>query len=249
MASGVFATNAIVLTRSRGPVIGLALGGVVAIFLSPRRHRWKITLGLIVALAGGYYLTDAGYRNRVSTIGGGPEGRDAASQSRLDVWAAGLAMVRHNPLGVGAGNFQQTVGRYAPQHEGLDAHNTYVRCAGELGVQGFAVLLIIIACAVRSLLKIVRRTARLELPNRDQITYAAFGIFITLVTMMGCGLTATLIYFEAMWWILAMPVCLVRVLENELADAKALPALGPLPEDVVTGAPLASPTGRAPAGQ
>jgi O-antigen ligase len=158
-------------------------------------------------------------------------------------------MVRDKPLGVGAGNFQQTIGRYAPERQGLDAHNTYVRCAAELGVHGFLVFAILVLASVGSLVKIVRRTARLELRNRDQIVYAGFGSLITLVTMLGCGLTATLIYFEAMWWMLALPICLHRVLDNELADAKALLKGAPQPAPAATAARLVSPSSQAPVGR
>ena len=114
LLAGVFVTNAIILTRSRGAVLGLALGVLVALLLAPKKHRSKILIGLIVAGLGGLYLTDPQFIARTSTIARPQEERDAASQNRIAIWRGAAKMIVSNPLGVGAGNFFQTIGRYAP---------------------------------------------------------------------------------------------------------------------------------------
>ena len=66
--SGVFTANAIVLTRSRGVLIGMAGGAITAMLLAPRKYRGKILLGMLVMGMGVYYLTDPQFRDRAMTI-------------------------------------------------------------------------------------------------------------------------------------------------------------------------------------
>ena len=218
LLSGAFAANAIVLTRSRGALVGLAVGAVVAAVLARRRYRTKILVCLVIAALGGLYLTDAGFRSRARTISRPEDQRDASAQSRLEIWKGGLRMVLANPLGVGPGNFHQSIGRYAPRHSGRDAHNTFVRCAGDLGVPGIAVLVALIVSAFRTL-KIARVQAE-TLPQslRDRVYLINYGLAVGLVSFLGCGLTITLVYNEALWWLLVLPVCSQRAVANLQAD-------------------------------
>jgi putative inorganic carbon (hco3(-)) transporter len=222
LVSGVFAVNAIVLTRSRGALVGTAMGAVVAVLLIPRKYRLKVLFGLIVAFAGGYRLTDPGYRERAGSINASEGDRDASAQTRIEIWKAGVAIVSDHPFGIGAGNFHQTIGKYAPALEGRDAHNTYVRCAAELGLPGIVLFLWIAGSAIASLIRIMRQASRSGGLTRDRTAYAGFGVVVSLVTMLGCGLTASLVYFEAIWWLMALPVCLMRA--QAVAEQAARPA-------------------------
>ena len=46
---------------------------------------------------------------------------------------------------------------------------------------------------------------------------------VSLVAILACGVTITLIYLESLWWLLAMPVCLTRVVENLKVGAGSEP--------------------------
>ena len=214
LISGAFAANAIVLTRSRGAVLGLGVGMIVTLLLAPKKHRMKIAAGLLVAMIGGIQLADPGFWKRAKSIGHTEDERDTATRSRVEIWQGGLEMLWDNPQGVGAGNFQQTIGRYARKHPKRDAHSTYVRCGGELGFLGLGVLGMLLANGLFTLLKVARRARELPHPVQDQLLYASHGLLVSLVVFIVCGLTGTLLYVEGFWWCLAMPVCLLRVLEN-----------------------------------
>jgi len=219
LASGAVAANTIILTRSRGAFVGLAVGMLAAVVLAPKRFRRRILIGVLVAGAAGWTLADREFIRRMSTIYQPKEKRDTSAQSRLEVWSTSLKILRDKPQGIGAGNFLQTIGRYVPEHKGRDAHSTYVRCYTELGIQGIALLAALIYFTMRQARRTVRETTKLKGAEHEAALYMGYGLSVALVTILACGLTLTLLYIEALWWFLALPICLRRALENAKAAA------------------------------
>jgi len=218
LAAGVFSVNAIVLTRSRGAIIGIAVGGLASLIFAPKGYRIKIFAGLVVAGMGGLYLTDQAFLSRVATIDRGDEQWDRSAQSRLETWAFSLQILSDHPFGVGPGNFGQYAGRYNVMYKGRDAHNTYVRCFTELGIPGFLLFLGLIANAIAISKRNIQKAYNLPPEYRDQILMPSFGLAVGLCMMLGCGLTVTLLYTEALWWFLLMPLCVSRAADNLAAD-------------------------------
>jgi len=151
------------------------------------------------------YLADETFLGRASTITASEEKRDTSAQSRIVLAKAGLQMWSDHPLGVGPGNFYQTIGRYVPEYAGKDAHNTYVRCLTELGIVGFGVFTLMILSAFLTLRQTARRAEELLEPERSQITILAYGMTCCLTTMLACCLTVSLIYAEFVWCFLMLP--------------------------------------------
>ena len=219
--AGGFTANAIVLCRSRGAIVGVFGGGLAALFLAPKKHRGKILVGLVLAGLGALYLMDPEFVRRSATIIRSEDERDIAAQSRIEIWRGGYDMVVAHPLGVGAGNWRNRIGGYASEYRGKDAHNTFVRCAGELGVHGVTILGIIVVNAILLLRRIMKRAHELPDEARDKVLWAAYGMTTGLAAVLCYGMTGTLVYTEYLWWFLALPVCLARVVENVKADARA----------------------------
>jgi O-antigen ligase len=213
---GVLALNAIVLTRSRAGLLGLVGGALVLALFIPKQHRNKIIVCLIIAGLGFISLMDTRYITRSSTILEGTEIKDGSAQSRMEIWRASIQMIRENPQGVGAGNFMQNIGRYLPQARNRDAHNTYIRCAAELGLHGFALLIILILNAALILRKIGRESDKLPPTYRHEFQMVSSALAASLAVFIVSGLTGTLLYMEVFWWWLILPVCLQRCLYNEL---------------------------------
>jgi O-antigen ligase len=238
--SGGFVANAIVLTRSRGTFVGMAAGAVAAVIMSPKKMRLKLSVLLILGGVGFVWLSDPQFIDRMSTIvvDEGEE-RDASAQSRIVLFHASLRMIKDRPWGVGVGNFYQTIGRYVPEYAGKDAHNTYVRCYTELGLQGFAVFVALIFSAFWGLRK-TRKLAREKLGDQGrELEIMGFGLTVGLATLLGCFLTVSLTYVEFSWWFLMMPVCLRRAVENRIAETE------PETEAAEAGNPLIPATARA----
>ncbi len=56
-----------------------------------------------------------------------------------------MQMIKDHPWGVGYGIFIYLIPRYAPIYSNMDAHNTYILLAAEMGVIALVVFLLIIA--------------------------------------------------------------------------------------------------------
>lgn len=256
LLTGAFTANAIILTRSRGSLAGLALGALVAVFLAPRRYRAKIIICLAIVFVGGLYLSDPQFLHRMSTITRSEEERDASAQNRIVLTMAAMHMLADQPLGVGPGNFYQNVGRYNASLAKADVHNTYLRCATEIGVQGIIVFGMFIVGAGLSTRRVMVRARKLPPYERSQFEYLSFGLAVSLATLLGCCLFISLLYVEFIWWwLLALPVCLTRVLDNLEADLPSrydatlrLGARRPMPAGELLGVPgetVAASEGRA----
>jgi putative inorganic carbon (hco3(-)) transporter len=222
LVAGVLSVNSIILTRSRGGFV--AIGGAVigAILLTPRRYRALFAAGLVVAGIGAYALTDAVFWQRMDTITAGEEARDTAVQTRVDVWYAAFAMVRDHPFGVGPDNFLSSIG---PYNGGVprDAHDTWLRCLGELGIPGVLLLAFVVIGAVQTLLKVRREAQTLSPANRDDTMLVAYALILSLLAYLFGGLTSTYTYVEASWLLLALPVCLLRCVANARQENEKSP--------------------------
>ena len=212
--SGGFTANAIILTRSRGAVVGLVAGGLMALVMAPRRFRGYIALGLVLGGAGFYHLTDDRFMQRSATILA-PEGeRDVSAQSRIEYAKLGLQMWSRRPWGIGAGNFHQTVGDYDHTRTGRDAHSAYIRCLTELGTQGFLLFMALYGSAFLMLNRMRREQPGLPPERQRDVMLVAFGLMCSLANLMGSSLTMSLTYTELPWWFIMMPVCLWRIVGN-----------------------------------
>ncbi len=218
LVSGAFGVNAVILTRSRGALLGAGIGGLIALFLSPPRYRLKIIVLMIALGIGWFLLTDPQYRQRMSTITRDDESRDTSAQSRVELWKASAKMLKDHPLGVGPGNFYQYIGHYNPALAGRDAHNAFVRCAAELGVQGIVVYVLIYLAAIRLMRQRIKQTKDYEASRWLKESLPAYGAAVSLFTLIGCNLTISLLYVEWPWWFLIIPVCLHRAAGNLARD-------------------------------
>ena len=216
--SAAFTANAVVLCRSRGALLGIAAGAIIACLLAPKKHRKKIAVGLVLGIMGGIYVSDPQFLERATTITSSEEQRDESAASRLQLWRAGAEMFSDNPFGIGIGNWYQTIGYYLPKYEAKDSHNTYVKCAVELGIQGILVYVLFIFTAFLQLWRVRKLSATLPQGVGDNLVLFSFGLTISIAIILTCALTITMIYIEITWILLMLPVCLVRILENAMAD-------------------------------
>ena len=211
---GAFTANAVVLCRSRGAFLGLVMGAIAAFVFVPRNYRKHIVVLCLAGIVGVVYLSDDFFIERIMSISTDQSEMDESSSSRIRLWKAGLQMVSSQPLGIGPGNWYQTIGRYIPEYEGKDSHSTYVKCFAELGVIGFAVFLLFVLQSCLNLRYIYLQAHNLPPPEEEEFVQLYFAILVAGVIFMTCALTITMIYTEILWVLLALPVCLKRALDN-----------------------------------
>lgn len=131
------------LTQSRGVFIGLIVG-FAPVLLAQIRKRPSFALPVIIAIIATGVLIPATVWHRLGGITkltstetiaeADPEG-SAAQRFEIDKTAWRI-FADHPLIGVGIGCYRQANDRYSPELGKLDAHNTYMELAAELGLPG-----------------------------------------------------------------------------------------------------------------
>jgi len=135
--------------------------------------------------------------------------------TRLDFWKASVLMFKDYPLGVGVKNFEKMVSYYDPRNPNMDAHNTYVLCYSELGIQGIALFVIIIGTALLQLRRI-RLTVINTLYKNDIVPHVFSMMIILIIYLLGYMTTHSILYMEMLWILLSMPICLENATQKLL---------------------------------
>ena len=201
---------AVVLTQSRGGIVGLGAALIAAVALAGRaRPRVVAGVVLVAAIGVGYYFeyAPAQVKARFSNISSAQN-----SSGRSDEWRIALRMFRDHPaLGVGLGNYQTIEPRYATQSLNLQfvryvvqyrlvAHNTYLEVAAELGVPGVAALLALLGF---TLVPATRALTRLEAAG-DDLEFCARGLVVGAVGMLVAYTFMSAQYEKQLWLMLGL---------------------------------------------
>ncbi len=216
--SSVFVINAIILTRSRGVLLGCVIGILIAVIMAigyMKGKRIKIISWILVGIIGAFLLTDPGFWRRMSTLENTTRGIDRVDTSamgRIWAWEASWDMFKKHPMGIGEGNFRNYVGFFDDRIPGKDAHSTYLRCLAELGIFGTLILAMMILNGFLILKKVWRIATSKGLSDYQWYVYATL---IALVIFLVCGAFITETYIEEFYWLLFFPVILNRAIENE----------------------------------
>ena len=180
----------ILVTQSRGGLLGLAVGSFV--LLSGRIKSRAVTFSLVgLILAAGIALS--GVSERADTQGA--SGIDLSAQGRLDAWKSGFNMFTHHPLtGVGFKMFNDYYLDYALDpaewQAGKSAHNAFVLCLAETGLLGFVPFMMLVWYSVRVNQRLRRRpppdttaaegaVLRSQLANLAAVLTSAFFLSVT----------------------------------------------------------------------
>ncbi len=217
-----FCVNAIILTRSRGVLLGCAMGVLTALTLGTlfmKGKRTKIISWVTLGIIGAFLLTDKGFWTRMVTLkktNFKTQNIDASAMGRIWAWEASLKMFKKYPMGIGEGNFKNYVGYFDDRIPGKDTHSTYLRCLAELGILGIFVLFLMIINGFWMLIKIWNLAKTKELYD---YRWYVFATAIGLVVFLTCGAFITETYVEEFYWLLFFPVVLLRSIVNEQKES------------------------------
>jgi putative inorganic carbon (hco3(-)) transporter len=161
--------HTLLLTFSRGGMVGLLAVGVVALVMMPKRPKYMAVVVLTMLLA--VRLTGPQLMARYASTFAETEERDGSAESRLDLWRDCLKVVADYPiLGVGPANWRVIASSYG-WPEGKSAHSVWMETAAEMGIPGSLLLFSFFGIAAIRLWPIARLRQTDE--NRLDIAIAA----------------------------------------------------------------------------
>ena len=223
---------ALLMTGSRGGLVGLAVGLAVAVVVAgPGRLKIVAATLVIVGIGVVYYVTYApqDYVDRLAEV------RSDGGTGRSDLWEVALVIADDKPVtGVGAGNFPVAEARYAAAEVDIEridlvldktkvVHNMYLSLLSELGVVGLTLFLGLVLGALASIVQALRRLRGSDWPFQLLVR----GFLVGVVAIMAAYTFATAEYEKQLWLLLgaalALPALAARAAgENHLPDSLEL---------------------------
>lgn len=209
IALGTFAV--VLLTQSRGALLGLALGlAIVALGRLPRV--WQIVAAGALLIGGAVGLSQ---RVLIESVLASDPGGSAAS--RLELWNRALLILRDFPFtGAGWGQFSATVAKLYPLFVTPlgdpipHAHNMYLQMGVDLGAGGMAAFVGALAAVLAAAVWNVR-ASRGEARNWLALGLLG-GLAVILVhNLLDAVMTSIKVGFTA-WFLMALVVVLARVM-------------------------------------
>lgn len=231
----------LILTYSRGAVVGLALTGLVAVALRwvPLRAAVVVTVAVVIGL-GAFAPVFAGRASSVVQAGSSVRGSDrpdapvdgSIANRTTEAVAAFTVFSRHPVFGVGVGLFP-TYFQEEARRQGADrivgvnreAHSLYLGLAAESGVAG----LVTFGGVIAALLGPLARVRRRHLARRPDVAALATGFALGVVTYLATGLFLHFAYIRYFWLLAGLAAAMGLV--DELGREE------PVASPVTAGAP------------
>jgi len=217
---------AVVLTRSRGGSLAMALMVMVLVWRSRNRLLGFSIAGLAACAV--LVLAPQEYKDRIASIKDYEQ--DGSAAGRLKAWAVAGRMIRDNPMtGVGFRRFQMNYLTYEPNPtaeqvggEGtIVAHNSYLQIWAECGTPAF---LMYISLIVLSLLDIwrLRKEARRRYHASWILSYCTMFEAVLATFMLG-SVFLNRAHFDLIYHYIAIILVFGKVARQEMSDEHAYP--------------------------
>lgn len=220
----VLILSTIMLTYSRGALVGLFVVGFAALLFVPKKPSY-VALMLLAALAVGR-LMGPEVIARFSTTFAEEEDRDASAQSRVDLWKACLEIGLSSPLvGIGPRGFPTVAASYGFT-AGKEAHSTWMQAIAETGFVGAALLMLFYLTTMAKLLPVAWRKWTPD--NRAESAMAA-GVLMSLCGFFVSGQFVTMAGLETPYYVVMVAVALLNTWAQPVAVAQTTSAR-PIPQ-------------------
>jgi len=197
--------HTILLTFSRGALVGLLVVGLTAFVLMPKRPKYiaALALALIVAIR----FTGPQLAERYSSTFASSDERDSSSESRIDLWRDCFDIALGRPLfGVGPANFP-VVAKERGWTEGKQAHSVWMQTLAENGFPGVAALFIFFSLTVIKLWPLARMK---QTPENRYTVAVATGIITSIAGFMVAGQFVSLAGLEIPYYTAMVGVVLLK---------------------------------------
>jgi hypothetical protein len=188
---------AMVLTQSRGSIIGVA----AMLFFGVRKLLGTVKTAALIGLMG--LAAVAGNM----AAGRGFSSKERSAEERIEAWYVGIQLLRGRPLtGAGYGNFTD--------HNPLTAHNSYVLCFAELGLIGYFAWLGLIVLTYKGLSAVVD-----QLPEGSEQRKMAGLMRSALVGFLACAWFLSRTYAPGLYFALALCVATWWIAKQSVPEA------------------------------
>lgn len=219
---------ALLLSGTRGAVVGAAAVVLVALMRSPKKSA-AILLLLLFAASLWFVMPGAGWTRFQHAL---HWRQDPDVYSRLMLWKAGVYMWSSHPaFGVGATEFPDVFlsnpvytswspfGRFVSA-----AHSIYIQSLAELGTAGTLLLLVAVIAFFRGNSR-VRKLALAQNPEgRRSVDYClAAGLDMAMVAYLVCGAFLAQLYYPHLWILLGLGAATNRVCAAKPLEKPAAP--------------------------
>jgi O-antigen ligase len=216
----------VILTKSRGGFIALAVVSLVTLVKVPSRIpflRTGLTLSAILIFS---LVAPPTYWQRISTIWGGEDLKTAADgylrggfeTARWQIWKNGLILIASHPiLGVGAGAFTVAEGSLHKGGKWNAPHSSFIQITAELGIGGLVIFLFLIYRGFANCRTVIRATR--QTPSMARYYWIAHGLEASLCGYVVAGSALTQAYSDIFYFLLAMSIVLVRLTTSRTTRA------------------------------
>jgi len=216
--------GAVVLTYSRGALIGLVVATVVAlVFIRPALRTVLVALfvsALVLFLTPGQYFDRIGSLGQVLQIGSGTGVQDPSLQGRFGEMVVGIEMFHDYPVtGVGPGNYPS---RYVEYSSGLgidyrlelrQPHSLPIEVAAELGILGLA-WWTIAAYLLGSRLLGARRLAAMD--EDEELKHYLEALCVSFAGFAATSLFLHLAFSRSLWMMVGIAVGAIGLTRSQL---------------------------------
>jgi putative inorganic carbon (HCO3(-)) transporter len=227
-------------TYARTALVGFVVV-FVFLFLQSRRKVLLTVMGVIIALGVGSMVAQS-WDDRISTISDYREESSALTRILVSKWTIGY--VAEHPLGGGFNSsfvdrieYPSVDGQAPVVYFGKAFHNIYFEVLGEQGYPGLLIYVLILGITLVQLRRIAKRTR--GKPHLQWCADLAAALITSLLTLMACGNFIGVAYQSFLWYMIALPVCLVEYVHRvDMLDKPTVTALqsGRMAEAAVAGA-------------
>jgi O-antigen ligase len=222
----------ILLTQSRGAIIGLAMFGLF-VLAGQRKQRRLRTIGMFAAVVAvimvfapaSVWERLSGLRNVTDTEQLDKVDQEGSAEQRFEIWKVARAIYADHPVtGVGLGAYASTHGKYARSSEfkatargRKDAHSTYLTLLAETGTVGFLLFVALFGGVVLRAERVRRRARRAGLIEAaQQILYLEVGLlafFTAGIFASYAKLAFTYVHLALLWTVVTTTEEEVRLVE------------------------------------
>lgn len=193
---------AVVITFSRGGLLGLGCASFVLMWKLKRRSRALVVVGFVLMALVFLALVPTGVVSRF----GGADGGSADARQALLIRSI-IVSIYHPLLGVGMDNFH-----IVSLHEKV-SHNAYTQVSAEMGMAALALYVLFMWSSLKRLRRIELETV--ESKKEERVHYMAVALQASLVGYMVCSFFASVAYLWYVYYLVGYALCLHRLYEAE----------------------------------